>query len=385
MDVYRKNEKVENIQTRLGGMRGIPDKAVSKRLKEERMSRRKTGMHKSALSLLVLFTLGAHSAARAETIDQLYEKAKLEKELVFYTGAGPDAAKATAAAFEKRFPGIAVTAKGGFSNVLDTEIDQQLKDNKVITDFVQLQTIQDFGRWDKAGALMRFKPEGFDQVFEPMKAKNGAWAAVNAIGLFYGYNADMVQEADIPKSALDFLKPSFQGKIVTVHPSYDDATLYNFNLIVRKYGWDYMKRYMTNQPYFVEGSHRDVAARLSSGEDLVSFDNSALPSGKLKTAMSAQDKTPVFFTGGGILKKAPHPNAAKLFMTWMLSKEQQGRNPAAYSPRRDVPPPAGLPPLSSPRFANGYRDFLGDGTKLAALRKRFEAFTGPIKNKSTVQ
>ena len=90
---------------------------------------RTTGMGKSALWLLVLLTSGPLSAARAETIDQLYEKAKLEKALVFYTGGGPAAAKAAADAFEKRFPGIAVTAKGDFSNVLDSEIDQQLKDN----------------------------------------------------------------------------------------------------------------------------------------------------------------------------------------------------------------------------------------------------------------
>jgi len=153
-----------------------------------------------------------------------------------------------------------------------------------------------------------------------------------------------------------------------------------FDLIVKKYGWDYMKKYVANQPHFVEGSHRDVAA----GEDFVSFDNSALPSGKLKTVLSAEDKTPVFFTAGGILKNAPHPNAARLYLSWLLSKEQQGRNPAAYSPRSDLPPPAGMPPLSSPRFANGYRDFLGDGARLPALRKRFEALIGPVTNKATV-
>src|ERR1700722_7821327 len=155
------------------------------------MSRRTTGMHKSTMWLLVLLAPGALSAARAETIDQLYENAKAEKEVVFYTGAGADAAKATAAAFEKRFPRITMTAKGGFSTVLATEIDQPLKANKATTDFVQLQTIQDYGRWDKAGALMHFKPEDFDKVLGPMKDKNGAWIAVNAIGLFYGYNADM--------------------------------------------------------------------------------------------------------------------------------------------------------------------------------------------------
>ncbi|HXQ50900.1 MAG TPA: extracellular solute-binding protein [Stellaceae bacterium] len=352
---------------------------------------RTTGLRESALSLLVLLILVPLSAARAETIDQLYEKAKLEKALVIYTGAGPAGAKAAADAFEKRFPGIAVTPHGGFSNVLDNEIDQQLKDNKVTADFVQFQTIQDYHRWDKAGALMHFKPEGFDQVLDAMKDKNGAWVAVNAIPMLYGYNPDKVQEADVPKSALDFLKPQFRGKIVTVYPTDDDATLYNFDLIVRKYGWDYMKKYMANEPYFIQG-HRDVAARVKSGTDFVSFDitngsqtSGPGPGGNLKIAMPAKDKTPVFFTAGGILKNAPHPNAAKLFLSWSLSKEQQSRVPILYSSRKDVPPPAGLPPLTSPRFANGYRDFLGDGTRPASLRKRFEALIGPVTNKATVQ
>lgn len=347
----------------------------------------KTGTRKTLLSVLVLLLLGPWAAARAETIDQLYEKAKREGALVIYTGAGPAAAKAAADAFEKRFPGIAVTPHGGFSNVLDNEIDQQLKDKNVTADYVQFQTVQDYHRWDRAGALLHFKAEGFDQVFDAMKDKNGAWVAVNAIPLFYGYNPDKVVDADVPKSALDFLKPAFRGMIVTAYPTDDDATLYNFELIARKYGRVYLKRYVANQPYFIQG-HRDVAARVRSGAAVVSLDisnGSQLGAGGLKIAMSAKDKTPIFFTAGGILKKAPHPNAAKLFVTWMLSKEQLGRVPALYSPRRDMPPPAGLPPLTSPRFANGYRDFLGDGTRLPALRKSYEALIGPVTNKANVQ
>lgn len=337
----------------------------------------------SSLCLLTVLLIPTVSAARAETMDELYEKAKAEGALVFYTGAGPAGAKAAADAFEKRFPGIEVTAMGGFSNVLDVEVDKQIKDNKVTTDFVQFQTIQDYARWDKAGALMHFKPDGFDQLLPAMKAKDGAWVAANAIPMFYGYNPADVQEADVPRSATDFLKPQFRGRVVSVYPTDDDATLYNFDLIVRKYGKDYMDKYKANDPYFIQG-HRDVIARVRSGADWVSFDISArAQDANLKTMMSEQDKTPVFFTALGILKDAPHPNAAKLFVTWMLSKEQQGRNPALYSPRMDIPPPAGMPPLTSPRFANGYRDFLGDGTRLPALRKRFEAFTGPVVNKAT--
>lgn len=338
-------------------------------------------------ALLLASLILAPLAARAETLDQLYEKAKAEGALTIYTGAGPSAAKAGADAFEKRFPGIKVTAKGGFSNVLDLEIDQQLKDKKVTTDYVQFQTIQDYHRWDKAGALQRYKPEGFDQVFPSMKDKNGAWVAVNAIPLFYGYNPEKVKEADVPKSALDFLDPRFRHQLVTAYPTDDDATLYDFYLITQRYGWDYMKRYMANEPYFIQG-HRDVALRVKSGDNPLSFDitngsQGTAPGGGLKIALPAKDKIPVFFTAGGILKKAPHPNAAKLYLAWMLSKEQQSRFPALYSPRRDMPAPQGLPPLTSPQFANNYRDFLGDGTRPAALRKRIGALTGPVVNKAT--
>lgn len=349
------------------------------------MLRRILGLLNSGLPLISVLALVPIWGARGETIDELYDKAKAEGALVFYTGGGAAAAKATADAFEKRFAGIKVDAKGAFSNVLDLEIDQQLKDKKVTTDFVQFQTVQDYRRWDEAGALMHFKPEGFDQVLPPMKGEDGAWVAANAIPIFYGYNPKKVQEADVPKSPLDFLKPQFRGKLVTVYPTDDDATLYNFDLIVQKYGWDFMKKYMANDPYFIQG-HRDVAARVRSGEDFVSFDvsnGSQAAGGDLKIALPQADKIPVFFTAGGILKNAPHPNAAKLLVTWMLSKEQQGRNPAAYSSRADMPPPAGMPPLTDPRFANGYRDFLGDGTRLPALRQRFEAFVGPVVNKAT--
>ena len=372
------NQKTQTLPHPLPCVTILIQRPIDRRGKHMLSSATRT--YRLAFSLFVIVAWVPLSAVRADTIDELYEKAKVEKALVFYTGAGSGAAKATAEAFEKRFPGIAVTGKGGFSNVLDQEIDQQLKDNKVSADFLQFQTIQDYRRWDKAGALLHFKPNGFDQVLSSMKDKNGAWVAVNAIPMFYGYNAEKVPQASVPKSALDFLKADFRGKVVTVYPTDDDATLYNFHLLVQKYGWSFMRKYMANEPYFIQG-HRDVAARLRSGASFVSFDNSALPGGALQIAISEKDKTPMFFTAGGILKKAPHPNAAKLLLTWMLSKERH--NPAFYSPRTDMPHPAGMPSLTDSRFANGYRDFLGDGRQLPALRKRFEALVGPIINKAT--
>src|ERR1700756_4691695 len=110
------------------------------------MPRRTMRLSNSPLPLIALLALLPLSAARGETIDELYEKAKAEGSLVIYTGAGAAGAKAMADAFEKRFPGIMVEAHGGFSNVLDHDIDQQLKDKKVTADFVNFQTVQDYRR-----------------------------------------------------------------------------------------------------------------------------------------------------------------------------------------------------------------------------------------------
>jgi ABC-type Fe3+ transport system substrate-binding protein len=330
------------------------------------------------------------AAARAETADALYAKAKAEGTLLLW-GAGPITGYETAArAFEQRYPGIKVAITGGFSNVLNAKVEDQVRAKTVQTDLLVFQTVQDFVRWNERGLLLRFKPNGFAQIPAAYKDKDGAWIAMNANPLFYGYNSERVKAEDVPRSAADFLKPEFRGKLITAYPADDDATLYDFYTIVRKYGWGYMDKYMAQQPKFIQG-HLGVARSLGSGESLVSFDDSVASTrnvqregGKIALAAPVADRLPVFFTSEAILKDAPHPNAAKLYVAWFLSKEQQGRT-GAYSPRRDVPPPEGLKPLSSYRLANDYLRFVTNGTQLAALRKRFEAYTGPVTNAGGVK
>ena len=93
---------------------------------------------------------------------------------------------------------------------------------------------------------------------------------------------------------------------------------------------------------------------------------------------------PIFFTSEAILKDAPHPNAARLFVNFYLSKEWQSGT-GVYSSRNDVPPPAGLKPLSSYRLANNYMKFVTNEKQLVALRQRFEKYTGPVTNAGGVK
>ena len=82
----------------------------------------------AAIGLSGLFAATA-LPARAQL--QLHAKGRSEGAFVFYVG-GPTAPwEAKAKIFEQRYPGIKVSITGGFSNVLDKKIDQQLSEDKL--------------------------------------------------------------------------------------------------------------------------------------------------------------------------------------------------------------------------------------------------------------
>jgi hypothetical protein len=87
----------------------------------------------------------------AETLDELYAKAKDEKSLVIYAGGPVSNYEPLAREFERKFPGLTVSIDGGFSNVLNQKIEQQFKDRKLEADMVLFQTAQDFVRWKQQG------------------------------------------------------------------------------------------------------------------------------------------------------------------------------------------------------------------------------------------
>jgi ABC-type Fe3+ transport system substrate-binding protein len=336
------------------------------------------------LTLSAPFALAAVTGAQAQA-DDLYPAARAEGALTMYTGGASINSTPVVKAFNARYPGIDVTVVGAYSNVNDVIIEQQLHDHNVTADIISFQTVQDFVRWNTAGDILPYKFPGYE-LFDPHYGDpNGAFVATNLNPLTYLYNTQQVAAADVPKSALDFLSPKFTGRTITCYPHDDDATLYLFHTLQQKYGWEFVDKYMANKPAFVEG-HAGVVQAIAAGTKSVSFDCSAHmaadPQAKgapLAVVFSPADPTPVFYNSSGILRAAPHPNAAKLFTAWYLSKEQQIIT-ANWSARRDVPPPAGYRPLSSYHIANEYRAFVVNAELVNSLRAKYLAYTGPVVN-----
>ncbi len=328
--------------------------------------------------------------ARAQSLDDLYAKAKSEGAFVLYVG-GPTAPwEAMAKVFNAKYPGITVSISGGFSNVLDKKIDGQIAAGKLEVDTAILQTIADFVRWKDTGRLIDFKPAGFDKIDRRFKDPDGAYWATMVNAVPYMYNTEKVAAADVPNSARDFLKPQFKGKIVTAYPADDDVTLWVFYHIVQKYGWGYMDKYMAAKPNFIQG-HLGEQRSIGSGQNLATFDSiynitTVLKKQGMKvdTHFPTVDATPFWPLSGAIFKGAPHPNAAKLFLTWLLEPAQQVAT-ETWSGRSDVPPPSGYKPIFSYKVVTDYQAFLTNQSKVADLRKRFEKYSGPIVNSGGVR
>jgi len=339
-----------------------------------------------ALALVSPLFAGRTSAA-AQEVDALYERARSEGALHLYTGGVAANSAGTIAAFNARFPGIALTVTGDYSNVTDSKIDRQLADKRIDADIASLQTVQDFVRWKRMGTLQPFKPDGFETIGPEFKDAGGAFVATNVNPLSYAYNTTLVAAPDVPASALDFLKPQFRGKVVTCYPADDDATLFLFHTLAEKYGWSFVERYMATEPAFVQG-HLGGLQWIVAGRKALTFDCSVHTGTDMKKAgqplevvFSANDPTPIFYNTVGILRDAPHPNAAKLFVSWFLSREQQIKT-QNWSARSDVPPPVGMKPLSGYTLTSRYREFLIDTKLVEDLRARFLALTGPPVNKT---
>lgn len=260
-----------------------------------------------SIAVVAITSIVGAAPISAQTADEFYQQAKNEKTVVLY-GAGPTASHDRwIKEFEQTFPGVTVNFTGGLSPVLNKKIDAQLAAGKIETDLAVLQTIEDFARWKKAGTMMAFKPPGWEVIDEAYKDEDGAFVTVSINPITYAINTQLVSGADVPKSALDFLKPLFAGKLITTDPIEDDAALASFALIVQKYGWEYLEKYAAQKPVYVNG-HAEVSNAIASGDKLASFNSTTttwqlMRAGKPITGLfSEMDATPIFLVGGGNLQ-----------------------------------------------------------------------------------
>jgi ABC-type Fe3+ transport system substrate-binding protein len=319
------------------------------------------------------------ATAQSETdLEALYIRASEEGEVSAYLQGPPQVYADFVRQFEARYPKVKVRVTAGRYD-LSPRIDEQIARSTLDADIAILQTTQDFVRWKRAGALMPYAPPGFNLIPEKMRDVNAHFLPVFLLIIGSAYNSEQVADIDAPRAMSDFLKPAFRDKIVSTYPHDDDLTLYLYTQITEKYGWGIIEKLLAQRLKFVR-SHVLVSQTTASGERPVTFDQIALFN-KVRFVEPNDLPMPLYPISTGVFAKAPHPNAAKLFLAFMISKAQQQRMVAAgnIAVRPDAGVPAGLKPLSEYRLADGFIDFVSNEEKAKDLRHKFETLIGPAE------
>jgi iron(III) transport system substrate-binding protein len=299
---------------------------------------------------LLLLTPAFGQAFKPDPVD--VEAAKKEGSVSWYTSTPVQLAQALANKFEAE-TGIHIQLlRTGGSAVL-RRIQSELKAGQPGAD---LLTFSDAGAADAMaaqGLFLPFKPVGFDKVLDEVKDKDGRWIAQRIEIAGMPVRTDKVAEADRPKTWSDLKNAKYKGMLVMPDPSFTAIQLVVVSMLSQKLGWDYYKALRANDTMIVQG-HQQVFQTMQTGERVLAAEG-ADPRGYNK-GKPVPNQAMIFPTEGAlfvcspmaILKDTKKPNAAKLFVQFMVSPEGQamvtasGRNAA----RGDVPPPEGQKPLT---------------------------------------
>ncbi|CCF45548.1 ABC transporter [Colletotrichum higginsianum] len=331
-----------------------------------------------------------HEAPQVETrtINEIHKAAVAEGGVVtlWHGGDEKNQQDLLKQAFEERFPGMTLNLTVDISKYIDGDIDRQLSTGNVYVDSVILQTLQDYPRWDREGALLRYKPLNFDKIHPGFRDVWASWYAVVVFGWTNIWNAEKVDQGPVEYS--DFLKPEYKDKLVFTYPNDDDAVLYAFDLAMQQNGYSWFENLLAQNPRWVRGTATPTTVMGQANNSYaVTF------TGSLGLAPAAPFNISIprdgFFVTWGqraaILKDAPHKEGAKLLHNFLLGDEYQSPdNTGMWSVRRDIPPPAGFPELMDLNSTNpvDFERFMGDRERVERLKLFFESKIGTAQGLS---
>ena len=270
----------------------------------------------------------AHAAEMSAREKELYAAAKQEGSLTWYTAHSDDVtAQALGREFEALYPGIKASVVRTTAQVAFQRVSQEVKAGAMQVDVLSSTDIGHYVYLKEKGLLEKYVPESASKVLDLYKNydPDGFYFVTSAGMVAIGYNTTKVSAADAPKTWNDLLDSKWKDKISLGHPGFS-GYVGTWVVAMRKlYGWQYFEKLATNNPQ-VGRSINDTVTMLNAGERLVSAGPNATTlqsaSKGNPLAMSyPSDGTVLIVAPSGIMKGVKHPNAAKLFMEYLMSPE----------------------------------------------------------------
>ena len=304
------------------------------------------------IALMVALLLApAAAGSQVGPNPKLVEAAKKEGEVVYYTTMTLDQSKSVTDRFEKKY-GIKVTlfrtGGGPLLNKIFTESRGGRHDWDVVV-----------GRGEMVLPLMQRKllasyasPET-KMIDEQLVDKQGFWSAYYVNSYVLGWNTKLVKREDVPKNYEALLNPKWKGGLISL-----DTEAYGmFEGLKGAWGTEktvaYFKRLAALDPVLKRGNTERVQLAVAGEYPLIVAYNQTIqrmtsrgaPIDWLPLEPAVTQVNPAM-----VGAKAPHPNAARLFLDFVLSKEGQEmlKGMQRIPVRKDVDP-------DPPRLFRGFK------------------------------
>jgi len=291
-----------------------------------------------ALALAAVLTVGAGPSLA----DTLYDMARQEGALTVYLQEPSSVAEDLVAGFKQKYEGISVD----YFRSATTQIAQRVE-----TEAAAGQTVADvFTVTERRAMLMdqalfaAYRSPHLAAYPAELNPDDHLWSTYSMSLTSFAWNTALLSEAERPKTWQDLVDPKWQGKIGMQDPLAGGgvaswiATMY---AVLGEEAWeDYMSRLGKLKPLY--GKYMQVQDMLGAGEVQV------MPAAYPDYIQSLKDKGAPVEWGApspmiryafsiALTAKAPHPNAGKLFVDFILSPDGQailarnGRLPALKS------------------------------------------------------
>jgi iron(III) transport system substrate-binding protein len=274
---------------------------------------------------------GAVNASSATPIDEasLHEAAKQEGKLVYYMSYyNQEILTQIGAAFKEKYPGIEFEGTRKISGPLFQQLSQEMQAGIKNCDVYSTGDIGHTLKLKAGQKLLPYKPIGVEAIrsdFQNLDPEN-FFQAGSVLPVVIGYNTEQLKAAEAPKKWADLTQPKFKDKI-SIGSGTVSAQVQNWAIVMdEKYGWDqYFSSFNKLNPKLGR-SINDAVSDIVSGERAIGI----VPLGQILThkakgnpveAVYPEEGAVIVIGTTGILQEAPHPNAAKLFMNFLMSKE----------------------------------------------------------------
>ncbi|MBV8170248.1 MAG: extracellular solute-binding protein [Alphaproteobacteria bacterium] len=312
-------------------------------------------MSKRRCALLIAVLLLSGGRAQAGIAD-LLDGARKEGTVTWYTGhTDAENAAAVGRAFTEKYPDVKIQVVRSTSEVAYQRLTQDLKLNIAQCDVFSSTDIAHYYHLKREKRLARYVPENAARLRPEYRGQDPDEMVypTNAGLMLIIHNTKKVPAAEAPKNWTDLLDPRWHGQLSVGHPGFSGYVATWVVTMRKLYGWAYFETFERNKP-LIGRSGNDPITILNAGERSVGI-------GPLGTTMKSADRgnplgaiypsdgALLMISPTAILANAPHPNAARLFLEFLLDVEHDriAVRDRWESLRPEVEPAPGSVPLSS--------------------------------------